>query len=492
MTTFDAIRSEHSSRFLVPSLLALLCLGLLLPLYGIKEQSLWLDELWTAAASDPALSWEAWMSEWILPDVHPPLHLLLLRGWRSIFGGEPLALRLLSFVFGVGLVVSVLLIQRWMPVVRQPLALAAWFACSAGVVLYSQEARPYALLLLATTVATLLAVGIAKRMQRQEPVAAPLAVMAVAVVVAEYSHFFGALAGAGLFGALALFAVIWHRRYLLSVILSGALSVGLLLPWLALHVPRMAEKLGGNFWVTNRWYEDFRGVAGLIAGSPYLFLAIAALVALVLVRRPRLLREPGCWIPLWAMLLMVLSALAISLHTPIVTDRNLLILLPPFLLLAATAVSEYLEAEETGLGRSGIVLLMLVAGAALLSGYRVTTLQKDQWREAAAQVEAVEGCEGATLPVYYWPEEVYAYYLSGSWQGRLKRVSLIEHDPPDLERVTRSDGDCPLILWSGHLIGPWVVDWVLNELKLDHSDIVVWRTQGNMIILDRELLEAED
>jgi uncharacterized membrane protein len=389
----------------------LLVTGVVLYFLRLDAHSFWIDELWTAAASDPALPFRRWMTEWVLPDVHPPLYLLLVRVWREAFGDSESAMRLLSAVLSLGLVASVPLVQRWMPVVRHPLALAAWFACSSGVVLYAQEARPYALLLLLTTVATLLSVAIASRMDRGEPIFRPALTLA-AVVVAEYTHYFGALVGAGLFGALLLFTLCWHRRHLWVVTVTGIGAGGVLLPWLVLHLQHVTDKLGGNFWVTNNWSHTFPKVAGLAAGTPEIFLLIAVAVAVLLMMRPWLLRQPGCCIPLLAVVPMLLGAAAISLHTSIITERNLLILIPPFYLLTVTAITGFFEAGD-GFPRiwGRLALLLVVLASFGFAVHRLSVQEKDQWREAAAYVTSLPGCSDTELQAYYWPTEIYAYYL---------------------------------------------------------------------------------
>lgn len=490
-----AARLEGESRPLrlaAGGFLLLLGSGLALQLYRLDAQSLWLDELWTAASSDPALSFRRWVEEWLLPDVHPPLHLLLLRGWRSLFGGSELALRLPSLLAAAGLVAAVLLLHRRMPVVRQPLALAAWLACAPGVVHFAQEARAYSLLILLSGVATLLAVAVAQRMERGERLRRPLVALVAVVVLAEYSHYFGALLAGGLFGSLFLFAACWHRRHLPAILLSGTFAVGALLPWLLLHSYWIADKLGGNFWVTNNWWWTLYDLMKLIAGRPLAFMILATVVAAILACHPRLLRRPACWVPFWTLLLAPLGALLISLHTPVVTSRNLLILLPSFLLLTVAALTDYLDPDpEAPPRRSTPVLLLLVVASLLLTLHRVETRERDDWRGAAARIAALPGCAGATLQVYYWHEDIYAYYLPPAYREGLRRVSLVPADPPGLAPLLAPEPGCPLIVWTGHLVGSWLVPPVLDQLGLAEGEVVVWRNRGNMLLLDARRLPAD-
>jgi 4-amino-4-deoxy-L-arabinose transferase-like glycosyltransferase len=482
---------DRLARPATAALAILLAAGLAVRFYGLGAQSFWLDELWTAVASDPALPLGRWLRYWVLPDVHPPLHLLVARAWQVVLGAGEVELRLLSAVLSAGTVGAVFLVQRWTPIVRQPLALAAWFACSVGVVFYAQDARPYALLLLMATIATLLSVAIAYRMERGEPVRRPMLALAAVVVVAEYSHYFGVLAGGGLFGALFLFAAWRHRRHLRLVTLTGAAALVALLPWLVFHVRHLDGVLGGNFWISNEWlWHTFPEAAAMAAGTPALFLLAAAAVAAALVARPRLLGEPACCIPLAAMVLMVLGALTISLHTPVITNRNLLILVPPFYVLTIFVLGEL--AADTRASRRAVGTLapvFLVATSLGFAVHQLATYQNQQWREAAAYIAGLSECRDSTLQVFFWRTELYAYYLPPPYRHNVRTV-LLSADSPPAERLAYPDDACPLILWSAHMDGEQLVQDAVDLLGMERGDVVAYRTHANLLILDRDRLAA--
>lgn len=485
--TLSRVASE--SRFsagIAAGLAVMLAAGVLLRFYRLDGQSLWLDELWTAAVSDPRLPLEVWLRDWILTDVHPPLYFYMLREWRRVFGDGETSLRLMSAVMSVGVVATVPLVQRWTQAVRQPLVLSAWLACSVGAILYAQEARPYALLLLLTTAATLLAVAAAVRMQRNEAVLGPVCGLAGIVVVAEYSHYFGALMGAALFGALTLFAALKHRRYFWHALLPGIVAGGILLPWLLFHSPHMADKFGGNFWVTNDWSRTFPELAGLTAGSEIVFLVVAAAIAGVLVARPGLLGRPDCFVPLVAMVLMLVGAGLISVHTPVITPRNLLILVPSFYVLATTTLAEAATmADGRAVGAAQVAAMAIVALSLASAARHLATDTKDEWRQAAAEIETLPGCSETTLQVYYWPEQLYAYYLPPSYRDRLRTVSVTSDEPLARGPIAAPTGACPLVLWAGHIIGEHLVKEVAQRLGVARGDLLVMETKGHMLILDR-------
>src|SRR5690606_6540782 len=217
-----ALRAAPGARMAASgALLVLLAAGIALRFYRLGEENFWFDELWTAVVSDPSLPLSQLMRIWILPDVHPPLYYLMLREWRTWFGSDEWWLRLPSAVSGVLTVAVVPLVQRWLPVVRRPLVLAAWLAASTGGIVYAQEARHYTLLLFMATAATLIATGLAHRIARGGSILVPALVLAAVTTVLEYVHYFGVLLTAGLFTALYLFARVHRDRAAERIVLAA-------------------------------------------------------------------------------------------------------------------------------------------------------------------------------------------------------------------------------------------------------------------------------
>ena len=147
---------------------SLLFLALALRSISIASRPLWLDEAFSAWFADRSFDY-LWH---VLPtyEAHPPLYYSILKSWRLVFGGTPLALRSLSVLFGV-LAVPVVIAaareqERLSPTGRPLLhfGLAGFLAASSPVLVFvGQEARPYPLLVLAYSVAIL---GLLQLMQQ--------------------------------------------------------------------------------------------------------------------------------------------------------------------------------------------------------------------------------------------------------------------------------------------------------------------------------------
>ena len=145
-------RSRRDAILVLLLLLLILALAAGLRIYQIGYQSLWSDEGNSAAlASRPLIQIARDASH----DIHPPLYYWLLRSWTMIFGTSEAALRSLSALLGVLLVLCIAHLGRCMHNKAVGLVAAFFAAISPFQVYYSQEARMYILLALEAAVAVL-------------------------------------------------------------------------------------------------------------------------------------------------------------------------------------------------------------------------------------------------------------------------------------------------------------------------------------------------
>ena len=130
----------HASRFL---LFVILLLAAFLRFYRLDAQSFWNDEGNSARIAErtPDL-----ILAGAAGDIHPPGYYLLLHYWRALFGQSEFALRALSAVAGLALVVFTYLLGRRLFGETVGLMAAFLEAISPFAVYYSQETRMYALL----------------------------------------------------------------------------------------------------------------------------------------------------------------------------------------------------------------------------------------------------------------------------------------------------------------------------------------------------------
>ena len=148
---------QPAPRSLLPTsyflLLVILLLAAALRFYHLDAQSFWNDEGNSARIAERTLDL---ILEGAAGDIHPPGYYLLLHYWRALFGQSEFALRSLSVVAGLVLIVFTYLLGRHLFGEVTGLMAAFLGAISPFAIYYSQEARMYALLAAASAASTYL------------------------------------------------------------------------------------------------------------------------------------------------------------------------------------------------------------------------------------------------------------------------------------------------------------------------------------------------
>lgn len=228
---------RHQKRGLltrVPLLLILL-LATGLRFYHLGAQSFWNDEGNTARLVERPIRL---IIEGAAGDIHPPGYYLLLCGWRAMVGESEFALRAFSALCGV-LTVAVTAAAAAAPH-RSKLATwtaAALVALHPLAVAYSQEARMYAQLGLATALTLWTALVLVQRdrcSERNRGGIFPTLGLAASVGLGLYTHYAYGLALVGLSLAFGLFWMSDRTRHwpLLGRWIAAHVAGGLLfVPW---------------------------------------------------------------------------------------------------------------------------------------------------------------------------------------------------------------------------------------------------------------------
>ena len=132
--------------------LFLIILGILTILYQINFDDLWLDEMASFWVADPTLSYAEFIERQKLVDWHNPiLFNIILKNFLNLVGYNPDLSRYLPFVFGA---LSFIVIGQisYQEKKDNSFILTTFFACSSiYIIKYSQELRPYSLLLFASS-----------------------------------------------------------------------------------------------------------------------------------------------------------------------------------------------------------------------------------------------------------------------------------------------------------------------------------------------------
>jgi mannosyltransferase len=163
-TSADRPISSLQSHISTGLLVAVLILAAALRFYRLDAQSFWNDEGNSARLSERTIDL---IIEGTASDIHPPGYYLLLHWWQALFGRSEFALRTLSAVAGLALVLFTYLLGRHLFGETSGLIAAFLGAISPFAIYYSQEARMYALLAALAAASTYLLV---RTLSLQSPV----------------------------------------------------------------------------------------------------------------------------------------------------------------------------------------------------------------------------------------------------------------------------------------------------------------------------------
>lgn len=445
----------------IPSYL-LTFLGFALRLYRIGHQSVWWDEAYSVHVARDGMAAVLGLPGSIAWN-HPPLHYGLLTGWTRLAGFSELSIRYLSLLFGALLLPVVYRLARRL--FDRPTALAAMavVAFSPAYVVYSQEARVYALL----PPLYLLFLYALHRLAETDGTAPPRLWLGLAIVEALilYSHFIAVLGV--LYANLYLLAV-WLRGRRLSLrawIGSQALAAALFAPWLwniARHWAYVRSQAGIQEWqavpphpFAFLWRIWRFTVSGNLAAAEGHSLLPAGTALLALIGAPALLlaclsdeqrRRTG------AMLAHGLVPLAFCFALwqvwPQAQPRYTLVFSIPLFLALGRALAVLL-AGRAGHRLAGVLLvgsLGLVFGTGLQAQYFDQRFHKDDARGVAAYLEETATAKDAIL---VGPDDYsVTYYYDGPATVAMARDELRAGKVQQMSDITAGKRRLFLVHWK--------------------------------------------
>lgn len=407
----------------------ILLMSAALRFYHLGTQSLWNDEGTTVALVQrdiPTILRNA------AADIHPPLYYLVLHAWVKLTGNSEFAVRALSALAGVGLVLAVYLLGRIL--LRRDIALVA--ALYAGLspfqVYYSQETRMYMWAALLGALSWLAFVQLIKPVS-QAPLRRWSWGWACAYLVissaATYSHY---LLFAVILSQNAAFLYVWlsqgkqrqmvwlGRWIVLQLALVLAYVPWLIVSWNSLTGwPAVGDVLPFEQFISRAGQVLAYGVTipqrSLVLSSGLVLLILAVIVPLVTRRR-------GAWLIWFYLVVPLVTLFTLSIGRPLYKDKFLLFVSPAYALMLAAATIGLVERLNTIVRQrwlGWIVSALLLAGIittsliSLLHLYYDPVYFRDDYRGIAAYIQHTAGPDDAVLINAPSQIETVAYYHHG-------------------------------------------------------------------------------
>jgi mannosyltransferase len=369
------------------ALLAIMFLGAVLRFYGLGFQSLWGGELasWDFGGQDT-------ISRVVQDGSQPPLYFLILHLARWVFGDSEWALRLPSAIAGWLCIPAIYFLGKKLYSEREGIMAALLVAVLWPTVYYSQEARPYAMLILLSVLTSYFWWDLIQGLRyRGELPRREAAWYIVCAVLCAYTHYFGLLLVMLQGVTLAALALDSLRKVALPYVPVAVAY----LPWLPGMVNQFREgEPAGHGQPTLQAVPDF--FQFLFGRSDILALGAWTLLCFLLLRgwddlRPRRKGSgvpPGLLLAEWAVGPFVVAYVLSQTSTGILTNENLLISLPAVYLLVARAVTRAFSGRAAGVFQGVVAAGLGAASLAylLFSMDYYTTPSKEQVREAVAYV----------------------------------------------------------------------------------------------------------
>ncbi len=296
----------------------------------LQDRDLWYDEAFAVLYA--SLSPEDMLYGTVTPvseagaaDVHPLLYYFSLHSWIALVGASPLAARFLSVVLGMATVAMLWRLVDWVFDRRVGLTAAMLAAANPFHVAYSQEARMYALLALASVVA---AWGLMRALAAPRSCWWVLYILGAALAL--YAHNLGA------FHIVALHLLVvanrdWRRR-VWALLLADLAVLLLFLPWLLAVLPGQLGFVDRGYWVAPPGADELARALMLPIvtfyepTAPWLIpvaLFTGLLIVALLAQRSLRRRSRAGWFLLlaWAPILLLF---VVSLRWSVYLERALL------------------------------------------------------------------------------------------------------------------------------------------------------------------------
>ena len=342
-------------------LIPIFLLGFTLFVTNLTAVSLWSDEGWTiaaSAASNPA----AVVTDWVVPDVHPPLYFIGLWGWRLFTGNTIFEMRYFSVLVSMLGIAFTYQAGRTIFNQRAGMLAALIYALHDLVLVQTQEVRHYPGQMAMVALVLWLYWRFYEQPTRKRAI--PFILSAAALL---YTHYWGALILVAI-GLHVIFEIVksprplWERGFrgegakLLLALITIAI---LYLPWIPVLIHQITlERPNGLPHALENTNWVYRVLLYQLIGIPEVFwlmlMVVGALGAFTL--------TPRDWLPSRRTLLVLLAVivpplLSIGINTayPILSYRALAVIVPPMAILSGFGLSRFRQNDMLAI--AGFILV---------------------------------------------------------------------------------------------------------------------------------------
>jgi uncharacterized membrane protein len=467
-------------------LAAILILGFLLRVHCLGCESLWLDE---GFSIDWIMSGLLGIIKSAAGDVHPPLYYITLLYWTSLFGLSEFSVRSLSLVFSVA---SIILLYRLCDMIldrKTAVISSLLIAVSTFQIYFSQEARPYAMVMFLTILSMFLYLRLFEK-GRWNSVSYVLVttlmlythIFSLFIVLAQNIHFF--------------YQYVQQRGNLKRWIIYQATLFILFLPWFLvllfqalnpqgsfgvaswIPVPTLVSIIQTLFEYSGYYYlypyglgtVTFLYLTAISFAVSIIVLLLAMIPAISLLRGRKPPSGRKAFLFIWLLTPIAVPFIISYIMLPIYWVRFTSVASPAYYILAAIGIRSLKRRHIRYLLIAAIIIL------SLLNAYRFhSEINKEQWRETAGFIDG-NYREGDLLIFYksFAMGGPIDYYLRSSPDRMGFPESGDTVDDSDLEslRETMRSNDRVWLVLSQHLFSyDGTTDSIIETIEETHEAV---------------------
>ncbi len=373
-------------------LIIILLIGSLLRFYGLSNQSLRLDELYSWKSGNHETLFEA-IKHAAAKDVHPPGYHIILYFLEKYIGDTETILRLPSAISGVLSIFVIFLLGTRIYSYQEALISSALMAVLWCPIYYSQEVRPFSILLLFTMLATYYWIQMLKELNEKEKVSFYIICFySMSAIISSYLHYFG-LYLIFLQGLVIALFFIRSRQRLFYILITYSLIICAYLPWIPVMLQHASYKTPHILAPTRYAFIDYlqflfnnSKVLTLIVLTFYLFLCVSNLYSVcrtkAYTKLKTFLLSPDMWVILWLIVPFIGVYIASKLSTPSLQNRNLIISLPAAYLLLSRSIVKLPVSSQNQRTIAVVIVVVFLLQLVFFQDY-YSKPHKQQFREAA-------------------------------------------------------------------------------------------------------------
>lgn len=348
--------------------------------------------------------------------MHPPGYQVFMYYVQRFLGDTPYILRLPSALAGVLSIWAIYLLGRKLYSRKEALLASALLVGSFPAVYYSQEARAYSLLMLFAILSTYYHVSIFFKLRnndRKIPYSKVFGYL-ISACIASYLHYFGLLLVfcQGIF--TAAFLIRYKSTWPIWIVIYIALLLAYL-PWL----PTFFSQLGGaSSWIKPpSLFAFYKFIQFAFNGASGVFWLLMLTVTFIYLRYRKeiklfMFKWETVYLLSWLIVPFFLAYIKSITSTPILSNRNLLIILPALFLLVARFIYSAPCRPKTKLTLALLLCVLFFLTTYVDKAY-YTTAKKEQFREMASYVIETDDnySDQPYIIGYAWNKRYLNYYF---------------------------------------------------------------------------------